>query len=94
MLPPVAGAAAEDANVETSADTEISPASESTEPVVGNADIGDVKQHRNPLDNLIDDEHSDKTTLNLSIPSTADEAANPADVEPDDAKQDTEEYRA
>jgi segregation and condensation protein B len=37
---------------------------------------------------------SDTSALDQSTPSTADEAANPADVDPDDAEQDTEEYRA
>ena len=40
-------------------------------------------------------EHRSETSeLTESTPSTADEAANPADVESDDAEQDTEEYRA
>jgi segregation and condensation protein B len=37
---------------------------------------------------------SETSTLDESIPSTADEAATPADVESDDAEKDTEEYRA
>jgi segregation and condensation protein B len=41
------------------------------------------------------DEHRSETSARTELPpSTADEAATPADVEPDDAEQDTEEYRA
>jgi len=46
-------------------------------------------------DSIESHEHRSETSaLDQSKPSTADEAANPADVESDDADQDTEEYRA
>jgi len=47
------------------------------------ADLTESNEHR-----------SETSALTESNPSTADEAANPADVESDDAEQDTEEYRA
>lgn len=47
------------------------------------ADLTESNEHR-----------SETSELTESNPSTADEAANPADVESDDAEQDTEEYRA
>jgi segregation and condensation protein B len=49
-----------------------------------------------PTDSTVESpEHrSEPSALDESIPSTADEAATPADVESDAADQDTEEYRA
>jgi len=49
-----------------------------------------------PADSFIEsaENRSETSSLDESNPSTADEAATPADVESDDADQDTEEYRA
>jgi segregation and condensation protein B len=49
-----------------------------------------------PTDSTVElpEHRSEPSALDESIPSTADEAATPADVESDAADQDTEEYRA
>ena len=58
------------------------------------AETGVEEPRSDPLDDSLGDGRGDKKALDSSTPSTADEAANPADVEHDDAEQDTEEYRA
>lgn len=83
-----------DTDVESSASDETAPANEPAESEFEAVDNGEVILPSDTLGDQLDDEHGDKNALEQSTPSTADEAANPADVEPDDAKQDTEEYRA
>lgn len=58
-----------------------------TNPPDGDADPSNASTQSN-------EHRSEKSALDESNPSTADEAATPADVESDDADQDTEEYRA
>jgi segregation and condensation protein B len=88
--------AEDELDLESSAEVEAdaAPAAESAEPTIESAETGELDQHSDALDDPLDDGLSDNKALDPSTPSTADEAANPADVEPDDAKQDTEEYRA
>jgi len=80
------------------------PAADSADHHETNPPDGDADHHEtNPPDGDADpsnastqsNEHRSETSaLDESNPSTADEAATPADVESDDADQDTEEYRA
>ena len=58
-----------------------------TNPPDGDADPSNASTQSN-------EHRSETSALDESNPSTADEAATPADVESDDADQDTEEYRA
>ncbi|MBB5357800.1 segregation and condensation protein B [Rhodanobacter sp. ANJX3] len=70
---------------------------EVAEPAADTADHHETNQpDADPSDASTEsNEHRSETSaLDKSNPSTADEAATPADVESDDADQDTEEYRA
>ena len=88
------GAAASSASVSESDGTPGQESSEADSTAADTGDIDELEQQSDAPDDSAKVGHRDENALEPSTPSTADEAANPADVEPDDAKQDTEEYRA
>lgn len=85
---------AESASASESDNTE---SDEVAEPAADTADHHETNQpDADPSDASTESNEyrSETSALDESNPSTADEAATPADVESDDADQDTEEYRA
>jgi segregation and condensation protein B len=81
----------------TASESDNTESDEVAEPAADTADHHETNQpDADPSDASTEsNEHRSETSaLDKSNPSTADEAATPADVESDDAEKDTEEYRA
>jgi segregation and condensation protein B len=78
---------ATDTNVDTDGTTGSSESSSSES-------SSSASEASHPDSNQSTENRSEASSLAQSTPSTADEAATPADVENDDADKDTEEYRA
>jgi segregation and condensation protein B len=88
-----------DEPAESAAESDNNESNDITEPALDTAAHHETNQTNADADpshaSTESNEHRSETSeLDKSKPSTADEAATPADVESDDADQDTEEYRA